>query len=91
MQFCIRIFQVTKDFSYLFADNNHSLAKAWPALKGIPSAKFQITLDPKITDFSIDQDIYDILAYLKMINTHKVKFHDAVKALITFSGVNIYI
>lgn len=73
----------------IFNQSSESLKSMWPAIKSHPQTVYKITLDRTVEKFNFDQDMYDFLSYLKLINTHKTKFDDAVNALIVFSNVCI--
>lgn len=81
--------KVLKDFKLLFPELDSSLLDKWPTIRHKPK-RLNVSFDP-IAAYSLSDDLYDVLLYLKAFSTHRTKFENAVNALVLISTVISFI
>lgn len=68
--------------------DSNGLLNLWPKIKNIPFNSHGVRIDlTKYPIASKNEDVHDILTYLKLIATHRVNFDNAVKSLLACSDV----
>lgn len=82
--------QISFDFGLMFEHiQPNELILKWPAMRGIPFAKYDIRINGNKHPITVKNDeAHDFLKFFKLIPTHRNAFDTSVNSFMTFSGVS---
>lgn len=70
--------------------DGQSLINAWPKIKNLPFTSHEIRIDlVKYPLCSKDENVHDMLSYLKLLPTNRVTIDNAIKHFIVYSDVSV--
>lgn len=74
----------------MFEDiDSKRLIETWKSIEKKPFEMFQIRLDRRIDAYHRDDDLHNMLTFVKLFSTHKYRFERSVGSLIVFSDVSL--
>lgn len=81
------IFQVSINFTMLFHEvDANSMLSPWSTIRKKPRDLLKVSLEGN-DKYHMSDDVHDLLMFLKVFPTHRVKFESAVNSLMIFSNV----
>lgn len=75
------------DFEILFPEvDANALMSVWPTIREKPKTQLNVSID-SIDDYHKQDELHDLLTFVKAFPNHRTKFENAVKSFMIFSNV----